>query len=197
MTNRFRRAVVANAQVFAWLILSAHIASSAFAQQPSPFPPQDISGVWKSTFGSPAAQRHIREYLTQARALQAKWCGIPWPESEFDRRAKVIAKGLILWEVSKTGGGKAFLRKATNESGEANTVVFAFCAAAQDSMMKCKILCPVNDSACTGGDAYVRLDAQRLYLIAPIRKSDMQCPNKDSRPDEVQYTSPAFLDKQR
>jgi hypothetical protein len=103
---------------------------------------------------------------------------------------------LIQWEVSKTGGGKAFLRKATNESGETNTVVFAFCSTAQDSTMKCKILCPVNDSACAGGDVYVRLDGQRLYLIAPVRKSDMQCPNKIAGPDEVQYSSPAFLEMQ-
>jgi hypothetical protein len=173
------------------------VALSAQTQQSSPFPPQDISGVWKSRFESTAAQRHIREYLNQARALQDKWCGISWPESEIDRRAKVISKGLIQWEVTKTGGGKAFLRKATNESGETSTVVLAYCALAQDSLMKCRMLCPMNDSACTGGDGYVRLDGQRLYLIAPVRKSDMQCPNKSAGPDEVHYTSPAFLEKQQ
>jgi hypothetical protein len=96
----------ASTRLFVYLVL-AH--SSAAVAQPAPSrPPPDLTGVWQSDFGTAEGQRHSRAYLTQGRELQLKWCGFAWPEAELDRRLAVISKGFLKWEISKTGGGKAF-----------------------------------------------------------------------------------------
>ncbi len=166
----------------------------AAQEVPSPVVP-DLSGVWQSDLSAADAQRHIRAYLAQGRELQLKWCGFAWPESEIDRRVAIIVKSSLKWEISATEGNKAFLRRATNETGRVITDIFRSCGT-QGDMIKCKV-CPIDGSSCNPDDVYLRLDGQRLYLIAPVRKSQMQCPKRDASEDEAHYVSPTYLERKQ
>jgi hypothetical protein len=109
----------ASTRLFAYLVLTH--SSAAFSQPAPSRPPPDLTGVWQSDFGTAEGQRRSREYLRQGRELQLKWCGFAWPEAEIDRRLAVISKGFMKLEISKTAGGKGFLRRATTENGDVST----------------------------------------------------------------------------
>ncbi len=160
-------------------------------------PAPDLTGTWQSNFQSPAAQMHVREYLTRGRQLQEQWCGFAWPASEIDRRLSVISRGRLKWEIEKTAGGRAYWRTTSNESGRSKRDLLAYCENRPDAILKCKILCPSEDAACRPGDLFLRVEARRLYLLTPMRKSEMQCEGANVPPDQTEWTSPAFLESTR
>ncbi len=155
----------------------------------------NLEGLWQSDLANADAQKHARIYLEQGRELQLKWCGSAWPESEIDRRLSVISTAVVQWLMTVTGGGKALLRTVSSQGKPSAMTVLTACEPAPDSMLKCKVLCPETEKECRPGSEYLRLDGQRLYVFAALRKSQMQCAGASSGPDEVRFVSPIYLEK--
>lgn len=156
-----------------------------------------LAGLWQSDLASSEGQRHVRAYLQQGRELQLKYCGVAWPESEIDRRLSVLSRDIVQWRMDVTGGGKALLRMVSGPGKPSRITVLAFCEPAADAMLKCKVLCPENEEDCRPGDEYLRLEGSKLYVFAPIRKSQMQCAAKETAAEEVSFVSPFYLEKLR
>lgn len=170
--------------------------AAALSQQSQAHGEPDLVGIWQTDLSTGDAQRHIRDYLIRGRELQFKWCGYAWPESEIDRRVAATAKSSLTWEISRMAGGAGYLRRATNEKGEVASRVLSSCAE-QGGMLKCRQTCLPGDRTCTPSDVYLRLDGERLYMLAPVQKSMMRCPKTDSSADETHYLSPAYLERRR
>ena len=135
---------------------------------------------------------YAREYLTDGRSLQQKWCGVGWSDAELEKRItfvnslsklpKLLFKPLDVDRYEKTTIG---------DDGTQKTEIITNCKIENNDRLRCntdhhqfqETKYPDLDNI------YLRKVGDYLYIDIPMHKFMMQCARAREGPDAIHWTS--------